>query len=225
MLKFEVLPKITFILFSSTLKLLGYDLQNVPTSTGRADMIIRVIKNALYLPNGYNSEMGVIIFPNRDFLSNLSKKLGNEDYTKKGFLITSKAPYFFKQAFKIASEHELLESFYNSFLNIAENTMFYCSTSMNLYESMALFIQWGIPIFYLHEEGELIKNVGLFSKKKYNKMCFLIGDQIGFSEIDLQALPKEMTPISLGKTSYLGSTTVSLIKWIAWQNSFLANNP
>ncbi|MHA1111011.1 MAG: hypothetical protein ACTSRE_07900 [Promethearchaeota archaeon] len=228
MLDLDVFPKITFIMYSSSIKFEGYDLQNVPTSTGRADMLIRVMKNALYLPNEYNSEMGFLLFPNHQFLLELQKELQIEYVEEKGFLISSKSNFFAKDPHIKVSEHELLQALYNSFEQLAKpskDSLFEKCFRLNFYECISSFVEQGIPIYFLNEEGTPIDTMDLFQNSEQEKICFVVGDQLGFSDIDLEALPKEITSISLGKTSFLGSTTISLIKWMIWLNQNTMHKP
>ncbi len=206
-------------MYSSSIKLDGYDLQNVPTSTGRADMLIRVMKNALYLPDKYNSKIGFLLFPNQKFLSELAQDLQIEDIKHKGFLISSKSQFFTNNPFKITSEHKLLQALYDSFLHPLEksqDSLFSRKYLMNFHECISSLVEQGIPVYILHEEGSLIKNFDQLHNSEHERICIIVGDQVGFSDIDLEALPKKIIPLSLGKTSFLGSTTVTLIKWMIW---------
>ncbi len=228
MLDLGVFPKITFIMYSSSIKFEGYDLENVPTSTGRADMLIRVIKNALYLPDDYNPEIGFLLFPNQQFLLEVQQKLQVDAIHERGFLISASSGYFAKNPPTTASEHELLQAFYNSFEQLSQpskDSMFDKCIKLNFYECIFSFVEQEIPVYILNEEGMPIENVDLFHNtqqdRRCDKICLIVGDQIGFLDIDLEALPKSVIPISLGKTSFLGSTTITLVKWLIWhkQNS------
>lgn len=222
MLDLNSFPKITFIMYSSSIKFDGFDLQNVPTSTGRADMLIRVMKNALYLPDDYSSETGFFLFPNQQFLLELQQKLQVDTLSEKGFLISSRSNYFQKNSHKRVSEHELLLALYNSCINLVEpyeGSLFDKCYPFTFHECISSFLEQGVPVYILQEEGTSIEKLSLFKKSEQEKICFVVGDQIGFSDFDLNALPKEIQPISLGKTPYLGSTTITLIKWIFWHNN------
>lgn len=222
MFDIEDFPKITFIMHSSTLKFRGVDLQNVPTSTGRADMIIRVMKSALYLVHEYNPDMGLILFPNLTFLSELAEYHHMEKIDTKGFLISFRSPFFRSHPIQLISEHTLLEILYESFSSLFQETtksLFFKTTPLNFYENIEFLTEQGLKIFLLHEEGDLLDKGVLSSKsvsKKPEKICFVLGDQIGYSDIDLEALPSQIKAVSLGKTSFLGSTTITLIKWLLW---------
>ena len=209
------LPKISFILYSSTLKLNQIDLQNVPTSTGRADVIIRVMKSILFQPTGYNPEMGLILFPNASFISALADYHGDEMHTR-GYLISSQSKLFQDESYLNASEHELLQQFYNSLLekgNETQHSIFHKKITMNIYEYIQLLVDHGVSVYILHENGKLIRN---FDNTK--RTAFILGDQLGFTEVDVTKIHDSINPISLGSTSYLGSTTVSLLKWKIWKN-------
>ncbi|TFG20553.1 MAG: hypothetical protein EU530_03035 [Promethearchaeota archaeon] len=224
MLDLGVFPKIIFIMYSSSIKFEGYDLHNVPTSTGRADMLIRVIKNTLYLPDDYNFEIGFLLFPNPQFLLEVQQKLQVDSLNEKGFLISAKSNYFTKNPYTIVSEHELLQALYNSFeqlTNPSKESLFDKYIQLNFYECIFSFVEQGIPVYILSEEGTPLEYLNLFQNAQQDRVCFVVGDQIGFLNVDLEALPKSVFPISLGKTSFLGSTTITLIKWIIWhkQNS------
>ena len=219
MIESAALPKITILLYSSTIKFKGYDFQNVPTSTGRADMLIRVMKNALYLPDQYNSEIGFFLFPNQQFLLELQQELQINTLEEKGFLISAKSNYFANNSYKTVSEHELLQVLYNSFLHVTaptKDSLFDKCYRSNFHKSISSLIELGFPVYFLNEEGTHVGKKDLFQNSEHGKICFVLGDQIGFSDIDQEALPKDITPISLGKTSFLGSTTITLIKWMIW---------
>ena len=74
-------------------------------------MLIRVMKNALYLPEEYNPEIGFLLFPNQQFLVELQQELQIDTLEDKGFLISSKSNYFHpNHSYKTVSEHELLQA-------------------------------------------------------------------------------------------------------------------
>jgi tRNA pseudouridine-54 N-methylase len=89
---------------------------------------------------------------------------------------------------------------------------------LTFYECVSSFLEQGVPVYVLQEEGISFEKSDLFQKFEQKRICFVIGDQIGFSNIDLEKLPEGIQHISLGKTSFLGSTTITLIKWILWHN-------
>jgi tRNA pseudouridine-54 N-methylase len=222
MLDLDALPKFTFIMYSSTLKFHGYDLQNVPTSTGRADMVIRVIKNALFLPNEYDSDMAVMLFPNPKFLSELQEHSKLKENPDKGYLISFKSAYFQNHPYEFSSEHVLLSILYSSFQNtqnIHFNSLFSTSCKEDFYEFLWYLEDQGVSVYLLDETGKNIEKGNDFLGNSSKKVCFILGDQVGFSEINRELLPKTIIPISLGKTSHLGSTIITLIKWIIWQKN------
>jgi len=75
--KMSELPKILFILKSTTMKFDGYNLKDIPTSTGRADVVARFIQAVVCSPEGGNQEgrnqdMGAWILLNDHILAELS---------------------------------------------------------------------------------------------------------------------------------------------------------
>lgn len=215
-MKFEInaIPEITFLLYSSTIKFRDYDLTNVPTSTGRADMLIRVIRTIMYNKNTYESKMGLIFFPNANLLEELSEFSGGRDINS--FLVCSRSSYFQNTPFKIPSEHELLTCFYESLMHLNQeysDSLFYQSYSMNIYECIDTLVNNGVKAYLLHENGRIIKSFDKSPKKK----CFLLGDQLGYNDMDFTRFPSTLEKISLGSTSYLGSSAITLIKWMLWE--------
>jgi len=202
------------LLYSSTVKFKGYDLTNVPTSTGRADMLVRVIRNIIYSKNAFESKMGLVFFPNATFLAEVSEFSGLHD--RNAFLICPQSNYFQKSPFKISSEHELLNCFYESFLHLGDefsDSLFFRTYSMNFYECIDILIENGIKMYLLHENGRIIRDFD----ETTERMSFLLGDQFGYNDLDLARLSSKVEGISLGATSYLGSSAITLIKWMLWK--------
>ncbi len=209
-------PNTLFILYSSTLKLEGFDLQNVPTSTGRADVIIRAMKSVCFSPSGYNQDMGLLLFPNPMFLKEVANHHNLPKWDSKGFLVSSKSNLFQDLSFLQASEHMLLKEFYRSWFELdagLSNSIFHYQFSENLYETVEMLVNFGYSTYLLHEDGKIIKQ---FDNSR--RTCFILGDQLGYTHIDSSRFPDSVEPISIGKNSYLSSTTVSLIKWMNWEN-------
>ncbi|MBN2155962.1 MAG: hypothetical protein JW776_07965 [Candidatus Lokiarchaeota archaeon] len=204
----------------------GYDLRNVPTSTGRADVIMRVMKSALFNPNGYNSNIAFILFPNSTFLSELSRYLNHPPLNFNGFMISTNSPFFTRISCKNASEHSLLKAFYSSCKNVdsttQKNTLFDRLVDLNIYECTAFLANNDVDSYLLVEGGTLIKEFNLGIPKVPKKMCFILGDQKGFSHLELEQFSPKIKRISLGTTSYLSSTTITLVKWILWKNQIIS---
>jgi hypothetical protein len=133
-------PKILFILKSTTIKFEGYDFKNIPTSTGRADVVARFIQAVMCSPkgsNGSDSDMGVWILLNEKFISELntyySKK--NTPFQPFSCLVTSRSlfqgPSLFQglaqseiklESKTLLSEIEILKRLYSSFEKPSVNT-------------------------------------------------------------------------------------------------------
>jgi tRNA pseudouridine-54 N-methylase len=223
MFKISDLPKITFLMYSSTIKIENYDLQNVPTSTGRADVVIRVMKSALFCPKGYNPEIGLLLFPNHDLLETLAQSNGNKPIESRAFLISSESPYFQTVSYRDFSEHTLLQALYDSFLDLdndSHKSLFHRQIPLDMYDCVKLIVKEKIAVFLLVENGKIIQNFDFLHEIPSEKICFILGDQIGYSDIDITLFPQDVKQISIGSTSYLGSSTVNLIKWMIWKSAW-----
>ena len=208
-------------MYSSTIKIKDYDLQNVPTSTGRADVVIRVMKSALFQPEGYNPEIGFLLFPNPALLEDTAHSTELKQLNSKAFLITSESQYFQSESYRDFSEHELLQALYDSFLlldNDSHNSLFHKQISSDIYECVNLLVEERIPVFLLHENGEVLENFNFLHDLSSEKICVILGDQVGYSDIDTTSFPPDVRHISIGNTSYLGSSTVTLLKWMIWKS-------
>ncbi|MCP4762075.1 MAG: hypothetical protein GY870_09850 [archaeon] len=235
-------PQTLFIVRSNSIKYKGYDFKNIPTSTGRADVLARIIIAALIEPNYINDSIGVWLFFNDAFfdelfdcLYNNHKIYPNEEINGKfqpfSVLITSKSPYFLNQMRikkNFFSEYDILEALYNSFVGLYDNnynnSIFTSINTDNLIQLSEDLIINGRNCFILEEDAPIdyvdhdISIKQLISGKS-KKIAFFLGDQLGYDDKTqdginklIKSYPQQIKKISVGKNSLLSSSVVLLIK-------------
>jgi len=230
--------KILYTISSSTIKFKGYDLKNIPTSTGRADVLSRFIITALLKPSqrldslNFHNYAGVQIFFNEEFTLELSQHLneiGKSDTYRKlekfSVVITPKSPFFVnvnRIGKKFLSEHEILEVFYKSLEEITNNdfnnSLF---TEVKFGNINASLLEWvkSRRKIYLLVEGEsfnIMDSADFYFDGRKEDFVFMIGDQMGdfgISESELEKQSNYINKISVGREFQLASTVISLIKY------------
>lgn len=232
------MQKIVYTISSSTIKFKSYDLRNIPTSTGRADVLSRFIVTALLKPSprpdslNFHNYAGVQIFFNEEFISELSQHLndiGKSDTYRKlenfSVLITPKSPFFvhINQTGKnFLSEHEILEIFYKSLEEITNDEFKYSLFTEvkfgNINASLTEWVKNGRKIYLLVEEGSfnVMDAEDFYFDCRKEDFVFIIGDQMGdhgISEGELEKQSSNINKISVGKQFQLASTVISLIKY------------
>ena len=230
--------KILYVISSSTIKFKGYNLKNIPTSTGRADVLSRFIITALLKPSqrldslNFHNYAGVQIFFNEEFTLELSQylnEIGKPDTYKKlekfSVLITPKSPFFVhinQIGKKFLSEHEILETFYKSLEEITndefKNSLFTEVKFGNFNASLIEWVENGRKIFLLAEEESfnIMDSADFYFDCRKEDFVFIIGDQMGdfgISEGELEKQSNYIDKISVGREFQLASTVISLIKY------------
>ncbi|MHA1729754.1 MAG: hypothetical protein ACTSWY_13650 [Promethearchaeota archaeon] len=209
-----------FLIKSSSIKYKGYNWKNIPVSTGRADVLARVIIAALIKPplnNNFsennsiqsNNSCGIMIFPNNTFITELSDFLLSKNENKNGnklkqfsVMITLEALFFVKAISNektLFSELEILQALYKSFENINNpkygNSIFSCICSGDILSSIENMMKKG-RICYIFDENadeDIFENKINGFKDISHKFVFLIGDQtgdLGLSEKQIDDLLK-----------------------------------
>lgn len=219
-----VFPRIIFCIQTSTMNFKGYDLKNVPSTTGRADVIARIIMNALCGPKSLNRDIGIWIFYNKKFLGELheyfiSKGVPCNQPSEFSTLIDINASFFKNNPSQtLLSEQKLLNVLYNSFENINnqnfQKSLFTKVIPLGNTTDIINKMESERKIYVLYEETslDLLNNQELLSPKQ-QKFLFFIGDQVGIEKCFEFGLDK-YSRVSLGIESQLASNIVLLIKYL-----------
>lgn len=217
-------PKIIFCVYLSSIKFKGYDLKNVPSTTGRADVIARILMNALFGPKQLNYDVGVWVLYNKKFLAELRdffiiKGISYNLPAEFSTLIDSNANFFKNNPGQTSfSEQKILHVLYKSFENITnpdfQNSIITSIIPLSATSSLIEKMESERKIFVLFEDTplDLLKNQDLLCSKQ-GKFLFFIGDQLGLENIFELSLEK-YKKVSLGFQSQLASNIILLIRYL-----------
>lgn len=228
----ENFPDLIFIIKSSSIKFSGYDFKNIPVSTGRADVLARLILAGISEPSGLSDSVGIWLFFNDNLFHELSEYFTTVDNESKfdgkslplepfSVLITSHSGFFKENKVlgkKSFTEYDIISSLYRSFEQIQnvnfKQSLFYRILPGNFSNQMINLTKTKRKCYILEEDAEidLLQNNIFANGESKEKYAFLIGDQIGFPE-DFDKVKGLFKKLSIGIKSQLASTIISLIKF------------
>ncbi|MFX0187270.1 MAG: hypothetical protein ACFE8A_05990 [Candidatus Hodarchaeota archaeon] len=190
---------IIFFVESPSVDISKYTIKNLPSSSGRLDVISRCILAALLNKDRFERNVQIWIFLEKygTFIFD-SEQLEYDNFPKNELLLAD---------FLVC----LIQN-NNSTIKLNDNPLSSVQISkMDIFDALKQFKKLNYDIFVLSEEG-----VDFFTciNELYSKdnMIFVIGSQSGefISSKELSAM--DFTNISLGAQSYLASSVIRLIK-------------
>lgn len=189
--------KITFFIQSSTVNLQNYTIKDIPGSSGRLDVISRVILDAILTDNKLENDIeiwvfldsyGTFVFTSNDF--------EEESFPKNEIALTD---YFVKLILKKQDQ-------------LNKNPLHKVkSVKSDAFNALKHYFDLNYQIFEMDENGKDFYSI--FNELDQNSnLLFIIGNQNG-EMINLEELINyKIRRISLGIQSYLASSVIRLIK-------------
>ena len=191
--------KIVFFIKSNTVDLTNYNIKDIPGSSGRLDVISRVILATLM--NNYEIEKDIQIWIFLDRYGVLkfdSNKFSIQSFPTNEIKLTDKIVQFIRNI-------EMGIKRNNNFSNSIE------FLQTDIFFEIKRFLRNGYKIFVLKEDGAPYLN-SFRDLTVDDKVLFILGDQSGklLESEDLENL--NLIKISIGEQSYLASSVIRLIK-------------
>jgi len=185
----------TFVLFARKARTDGsFNIEDMPSSGGRMDLVARCVSSALWLSHGMRDDSRIYCVLNGPpnppvtvlFEAAKLRKV-NPDERSLGIWIQ-----------KVLSEEITGE------WNEIKPGM---SVSRKSFQDVIRELA-ELPIYVLHEKGERVE-------KFEEDAVFVLGDHVGLPENDESFALRYGKKISLGSTSYLASSCISVIHWLS----------
>jgi tRNA (pseudouridine54-N1)-methyltransferase len=185
--------KKVFFVKSNTVNLNNYNIKDIPGSSGRLDVISRVILAALFSNHELerNTQIWVFLDNYGTYIFD-SEKISVENFPMTEILLTD---HFVKYIQK--KENVLL------------NSVDYLKT--DIFQSIDFFHKKKYKTYILNENGENFQK-HLSNINQHDNLLFIIGDQSGDLIDSEQLINRNLINISFGKQLYLASSTIRLIK-------------
>ncbi len=189
--------QLIFFVKSSSVDISRYSIKDIPGSTGRLDVIARIILAALLNVNGFDRNIQLWIFLDKygTFIFD-SEMLNYEKFPKNELSLTDSFVNL------IRGETRDLKNTTNPLASIKH-------INSNFLEELNRFRTLKYGIYVLREKGEQFSKYLPELKSKTNTL-FVIGNQTG-DFLNSEEL-NEFTSLSLGSKSYLGSSVIRFIK-------------
>ncbi len=190
---------IVFFIKSKTVNIDGYNIKDIPGSSGRLDVISRCILVALMARDNFENDLQIWVFLDHygTFIFN-PEFFDYGSFPKNELLFTD---YFvnFIQNYHTNGELSLnpLNSINGSKLNIIEAIQHFQKLKYNLY--------------ILHEDGQDFLEL-LSSIKEKDNIVFIIGSQEDEFLKSKELRAYKIPTISIGDQSYLASSVIRLLK-------------
>ncbi|MFX1447782.1 MAG: hypothetical protein ACFFCG_06560 [Promethearchaeota archaeon] len=191
--------ELIFFIKSTTVDIDNYTIKDIPSSSGRLDVISRCILSALINDDALEKNIQIHVFLDNYgtfiFDSNL---FNNEYFPKNEILLTD----FFVDLIKKTKKQE--KNFETPLASVKYSELDIISAIKN-------FVEKKYKIYVLNENGIDFKKVFEELSSKDN-LLFILGDQSGDLVKNEELKKLNLTNLSLGNRSYLASSTIRLIK-------------
>jgi len=191
--------ELIFFIKSKTVDIDNYTIKDIPSSSGRLDVISRCIISALINDDVLEKNIQIHVFLEKYgtfiFYSNLFK---NESFPKNEILLTD----FFVDFIKKTNKQE-------KYFNNPLDSIIY--SNLDIFHAIKNFVKKKYKIYVLNENGMDFKKVFEELSPKDN-LLFILGDQSGDLLKNKELKKLNLTNLSLGNRSYLASSTIRLIK-------------
>lgn len=191
--------ELIFFIKSTTVDIDNYTIKDIPSSSGRLDVISRCILSALINDDALEKNIQIHVFLDNYgtfiFDSNL---FNNEYFPKNEILLTD----FFVDLIKKTKKQE--KNFETPLASVKYSELDIISAIKN-------FVKKKYKIYVLNENGIDFKKVFEELSSKDN-LLFILGDQSGDLVKNEELKKLNLTNLSLGNRSYLASSTIRLIK-------------
>ncbi|MFX0046834.1 MAG: hypothetical protein ACFE8G_01575 [Candidatus Hermodarchaeota archaeon] len=191
--------ELIFFIKSTTVDIDNYTIKDIPSSSGRLDVISRCILSALINDDALEKNIQIHVFLDNYgtfiFDSNL---FNNEYFPKNEILLTD----FFVDLIKKTKKQE--KNFETPLASVKYS-------ELDIINAIKNFVEKKYKIYVLNENGIDFKKVFEELSSKDN-LLFILGDQSGDLVKNEELKKLNLTNLSLGNRSYLASSTIRLIK-------------
>ena len=188
-----------FFIKSATVDISKYTIKDIPGSSGRLDVISRCILSALTLNNKLEKDVQIWVFLDKYGTFIFDSDLFNDElFPKNEILLTD----FFVEFIKKTKKGEKLPETPLDSIKYSK---------LDIFDAIKNFVEKKYKIFALNENGKDFKDVFEEMNSKDN-LLFILGDQSGDLLNNKELKKLNLVDISLGKRSYLASSTIRLIK-------------
>ena len=189
--------KITFFIQSSTVNLTNYTIKDIPGSSGRLDVISRVILAAILRDNKLEKDVEIWVFLDKygTFIF-ISNDFNEENFPKNEIALSD---YFVKFILKKQDQFNA-----NPLHKVKR-------LKTEIFSALECYIDLNYQIFEMDEKGQDFYPI--FDKLDQNSnLLFIVGNQTGemINSEDLKNY--KIRRISLGIQSYLASSVIRLVK-------------
>ena len=188
-----------FFIYSATVDITNYNIKDIPGSSGRLDVISRCILAALVGDNAFDEDIQVWVclgkYGTYIFDSNV---LNYDTFPKNELMFT---------------EHfvDLIRNRYSRH-NLENNPLSLVETSeKGVSEALNELLELNYKAYILSENGkDFFSTLNTFTQEK--KIIFIVGNQSSDIMHIEEILTLDLPKLSLGKSSYLASSVIRLIK-------------
>jgi tRNA pseudouridine-54 N-methylase len=186
-----------FFIKSSTVDVSNYYIKDIQGTSGRLDVVSRCVLSALTNDNKLEKNIQIWAFLDKygTFVFD-SNTFNNDTFPKNEILLTDYFVDFIKKGNKKYTVNPL--------------DSIKCS-NLDIFEAIKKFIKKKYEIFVLNESGIGFSKIFMDMNPKRN-LLFIVGDQSGELINSKELKELKLTNLSLGKRSYLASSTIRLIK-------------
>ncbi|HLE07680.1 MAG TPA: tRNA (pseudouridine(54)-N(1))-methyltransferase TrmY [archaeon] len=188
----------TFILYSHARTDASWNIEDMPSSGGRMDLVARCVSASLWLSYTIRRDTEFIAVLNGAPSPPIAMKFSGERL-KNVSPDERSVGLWLKKVLAQNVEKDWIEIFPGIF---AAQKSF--QEIVKEYKEQKIFI--------LHEKGEPIQEQK-FSKEE--NLVFILGDNVGIPAKDEKFALRHGEKISLGKTSYVASACINVVNWIA----------
>lgn len=193
--------ELIFFIKSTTVDIDNYTIKNIPSSSGRLDVISRCILSALINDDVLEKNVQIYVFLEKYgtfiFRSNL---FNNESFPKNEILLTDLFVDFIKKTKK-------QENYFNTQLDSIIHS------NLDIFHAIKNFVKKKYKIYVLSENGIDFKKVFEELSSK-DKLLFILGDQSGDLLKNEELKKLNLTNLSLSSRSYLASSTIKIVKML-----------
>jgi len=185
----------TFILYTNKGRTdQNFSLEDLPGSGGRMDLIARFITSTMFTSHKMRQDTRVFVVlngpPNPSVTIEISSSVRKIGVDERSVSIWIKKLLERLEGFETARLYNGLKATRRDFQTLLKDL-----------KSEGTF-------YYLHEKGTSIKKTKLAKNP-----IFILGDHLGIPSKDEKIAIKHSKKLSLGKTSYLASSCVSILHW------------
>ncbi|MFX1339482.1 MAG: hypothetical protein ACFFDK_12790 [Promethearchaeota archaeon] len=190
---------VIFIIYSATVDIVNFNIKDIPGSSGRLDVISRCVLAALLGDNEFDKDIQVWVFLKKYgtyiFDSNV---LNYDTFPKNELMFTN----HFVDLIRNRYSRNTLE---NNPLRLVS------ASEKEVSDVLKELINLNYKVYIMHEDGQdFFTNLNNLVQEK--DLAFIIGNQSGEIMNIEESLTLVLPKFSLGKTSYLASSVIRLLK-------------